>query len=216
MKASENMGHSSEVNELQKKVLQKIEKGASLNRTYCIFNILATILACFGLIANNIAIIIGSMIIGVLLNPLLAGAFSAVTLNKSLFKKAIFSLLVGIIMIYATALCVGFLCGKVPKTEEIMNRTFPSIIDVIVACAGGIIGVYALVMPRLNLSLVGVAIATSLIPPLAASALLLVQQEYSLALGAFMLTAVNVGVIEIAAMVTFLYFKYTKKAPIFD
>jgi len=49
-----------------------------------------------------------------------------------------------------------------PITSEIMARTAPNFLDLMIALAGGAAGAYATVSFRLSLALVGVAIATEL------------------------------------------------------
>jgi uncharacterized membrane protein len=60
--------------------------------------------------------------------------------------------------------------------------------DLMIALGGGAAGAYSMISPRLNVAFVGVAIATALVPPLAASAICLARGEFSLALGALLLT----------------------------
>jgi uncharacterized membrane protein len=48
-----------------------IRKGAAFDRTYIIMNILATIIACYGLLANSPAVVIGAMVVAMLI----AGAY---------------------------------------------------------------------------------------------------------------------------------------------
>jgi uncharacterized membrane protein len=52
-----------------------------------------------------------------------------------------------------------------------------------VALAAGFAGAYSLVNPKINAALAGVAIAVSLVPPLAATGICLALARYDLALG---------------------------------
>ena len=53
-----------------------------------------------------------------------------------------------------------------------MPRTAPNIFDLIIALAGGAAGAYATASPRISAGLVGVAIATALVPPLSSFSIL--------------------------------------------
>jgi hypothetical protein len=80
--------------------------------------------------------------------------------------------------------CAPLNTYDIPITSEIMTRTAPNFLDLMIALAGGVAGAYATVSFRLSLALVGVAIATALVPPLASAGILLARGEISLALGA--------------------------------
>jgi uncharacterized membrane protein len=63
-------------------------------------------------------------------------------------------------------------------TPEMLARTEPNLLDLLVAVLAGFAGTYALIDARLSPALPGVAIATAVVPPLANSGL-------CLAMGAF-------------------------------
>ena len=65
-------------------------------------------------------------------------------------------------------------------------------------------GAYSVTNPRLSNTIAGVAIATAIIPPLAACGLCLADGRLSQALGAFVLFGTNFLAIQFAAAVIFL------------
>jgi uncharacterized membrane protein len=71
--------------------------------------------------------------------------------------------------------------------------------DLMIALGGGAAGAYSMVTPRLNLSVVGVAISTALVPPLSTSAICAARGEYRLSLGALLLTVANIVGIQVAS-----------------
>lgn len=83
-----------------------------------------------------------------------------------------------------------------------MARTVPTVLDEVVALAGGAAAAYALASPRLAAGMVGVAIATALVPPLAACGLFLARGDLTLARGAFVLYLTNLVAIQAAASLT--------------
>lgn len=85
-------------------------------------------------------------------------------------------------MVIVTAFTIGLLHRDIPITHEILARTAPNLIDLMVALAGGAAGAYASVSPRLSVALVGVAIATALVPPLASAIILFAHGEIRLGL----------------------------------
>ncbi len=65
-------------------------------------------------------------------------------------------------------------------------------------------GAYSLVTPRINAALAGVAIAVSLVPPLATTGICLALERYDLALGAFLLFFANFLAIQLASVFVFM------------
>jgi uncharacterized hydrophobic protein (TIGR00271 family) len=159
---------------------------------YVVMNILAAILATYGLFANSSAVIIGSMIIGMLLSPISSLALGIIDSNFNLIAKSIITMFGGILIVCITAGFCSLVTFRLPVTDEIMSRTAPNFIDLIIALVGGIAGAYSLVYKRLAIAFVGVAIATALVPPLCSATILLVKAQYALAEGAFLLTFTNI------------------------
>lgn len=178
---------------------QSIRDGASLNATFLLMNTLATIIACYGLFANSPAVIIGAMIVAMLLGPITGIALALVDNDAALLRQAALTLIVGVLGVMATAFVVGAVNQQLPLTDEIMARTAPNLIDLMVALAGGAAGALASASPRLSGAFIGVAIATTLVPPLSTSAILLGRGEHALAFNAFLLAFANMAAIQFAS-----------------
>lgn len=82
-------------------------------------------------------------------------------------------------------------------TSEILARTRPNTMDIAIALAGGIAGAYGMVSPHLSVAVVGVALATTLVPPIVASGILLANGELILAMNAMILTITNILAIQV-------------------
>ncbi len=128
---------------------------------------IATMVALIGLFLNNVATIVGAMLISPLLGPT-----SAVIVNGSLGRVGrlaraqvlSLSLVVTVIALsfVSTAIMASF--ARLELTEEIVNRSMVSVVDIAVASLLGAAGGLSLVT-QLPEALVGVAIAAALIPP---------------------------------------------------
>jgi uncharacterized hydrophobic protein (TIGR00271 family) len=180
-------------------VRQSIRDGAELNAAFMLMNILAATIASYGLLANSPAVIIGAMIVAMLLGPITGVALSLVESDKRLLLRSLITLLVGSIGVTGTGLVIGFLHQDIPITSEIMSRTAPNLIDLMVALAGGAAGAYASVSPRLSTAFVGVAIATALVPPLCSASILFAHGEIGHGSGALLLTFTNMVAIQFAS-----------------
>jgi len=182
---------------------ENIRNGSLFDVPYVLMNALATVIACYGLLANSPAVVIGAMIIAMLLGPITGVALSLTDSDTALLRKALTALLGGASVVLTTAFILGLIHRDIPITYETMARTSPNIVDLMVALAGGAAGAYATISPRLSVSFVGVAIATSLVPPLSAASILAARGEYRLALGALLLTFTNMVAIQFASSVVF-------------
>jgi uncharacterized hydrophobic protein (TIGR00271 family) len=143
------------------------------------------------------------MIIAMLLGPITGISLALVDSDMKLLLRGLGTLVAGALVVMATGLIIGTIHSDVPVSKEIMARTAPNLADLVVALAGGAAGAYATVSPRLSVALVGVAIATALVPPLTAATILLARGEVDAASGAFLLTFVNIVAIQFASSVVF-------------
>lgn len=185
--------------EQRKAVRDNISSGATLNLPYLAMNTLAAIIACYGLFANSPAVVIGAMIVAMLLGPIAGVALALVDSNMTLLRKGLTTLAGGVVGVMVTASILGLVHRDIPITNEIMARTSPNLIDLMIALAGGAAGAYATVSPRLSVAFVGVAIATALVPPLSSASILFARGEYQLGFGAFLLAFTNMVAIQFAS-----------------
>ncbi len=172
-------------------VRKSIHDNASLSSSYLLMNALATIVACYGLLANSTAVVIGAMVIATLLGPITGIALGLVDGNNRLLRDALLAEIVGVLIVVAISFVIGTVHKNLPVGNEIMMRTAPNIFDLIIALAGGAAGAYATASSRIGVGLVGVAIATALVPPLSTFGILLARGEMQLALGALLLFFAN-------------------------
>ena len=179
-----------------KEVRINIEAGALPPKMFFIMNGLSAVIAGYGLLANSPAVVIGAMLVAMMLSPITSAALAVIDARLSLLKTSLITLIGGVLVIYAIGMGLGFLHGDNVMTGEILARTSPTTMDLMVALAGGAAGAYAMVSPNLSVAVVGVAVATALVPPLAASGILLASGHLSLAWGAFLLALTNMLAIQ--------------------
>lgn len=166
---------------------------------------LSTVIAGLGLVADSAAAIIGAMLVAPLMTPILgvAGAMVHGDLRRMAVSAAV--LVAGTI----GAIGVGWLVGWSAQgsltpdalTPQLLARTVPRMLDLGVAIAAGLAGGYVLTHLRASSSLPGVAIAVSLVPPLAAVGITLQLGLHAEARGALLLFTTNMVAIILAVMV---------------
>jgi uncharacterized hydrophobic protein (TIGR00271 family) len=182
-------------------VRANIDLNSGFDLTFLIMNVLATVIACYGLLENSPAVVIGAMIIAMLLGPISGIALGLVEGNNPLLRKAMATLAGGVVVVYGTAFVLGLVHSEFPLTSEIYARTTPNVMDLMIALGGGAAGAYSMTSSRLNVAVVGVAISTALVPPLSASAMCLARGEYRLSLGALLLAFTNIVSIQVAGSI---------------
>lgn len=192
------------------KVCRSIKDNSALTAPYILMNVLATIVASYGLFENSAAVVIGAMVIATLLGPITGIALALVSGDSTLLVTSILAETCGAAGVLTVALCIGLIHRELPLTNQILSRTSPNIMDLMIALGGGAAGAYATISPRLSVGLVGVAIATALVPPLACCSICLARGELKYALGAFLLFVANMVGIQFASSVVMLLHGYHK------
>ena len=166
-------------------------------------NGLAAIVASCGLLQNSAAVIIGAMIIALLLGPITGIGLALVDADTALLRRSLVAEGAGAALVLVIGLTAGALSREMTLGSEVIGRTAPNILDLFIALAGGAAGAYATISPRLSAGLVGVAIATALVPPLCSCGLCLAHGLYREGGGAFLLFAANLVAIQSAASLVF-------------
>lgn len=173
-----------------------IEANALPSRMYFIMNVLSAIIASYGLVTNSAAVVIGAMLVAMMLGPITGVALAVIDHRMPLLRKSLFTVVAGVTLVVIVGFIVGWLHNDQPLTAEILSRTQPTSMDLMIALAGGTAGAYAMVSPHLSVAVVGVAVATALVPPLAASGILFANGEMQLGFGALLLAITNIIAIQ--------------------
>lgn len=195
--------------ERKSEIRKLVSDSANFSPEYLAMNLLATVVAGYGLLQNSTAVVIGAMIIATLLGPINGLALALNDSNLSLLKRAGFAEAVGAGAVFTVSLFIGKMHANIPAGSEMLARTIPNIFDLVIALAGGAAGAYAVVSPKLRSGVVGVAIATALVPPLTTAGLLIARggwENIQLGLGALLLFVTNLVTIQAAASAVFWIF----------
>jgi uncharacterized hydrophobic protein (TIGR00271 family) len=182
---------------------QAVSSGAALTRSYLAMNAAATLIAGFGLLQNSPAVIIGAMLIAMLFGPIVGIALGLAEANLPLLGRSFVSEIAGIAWVLAIGYAVGKAFAGIPIGSEILSRTSPTSLDLLIGLVGGLAGGFTYVAAGLTSAIVGVAIATALVPPLTSCGILLAHHLPELAAGAFLLFLANFTAIASGAMIAF-------------
>lgn len=167
------------------------------------------VIASIGLNVNSAAVVIGAMLISPLMGPIV-GVGLSVGIND--FKMLIRSLksLGTTVLISVVISTLYFLITPFGEVQsELIARTRPTLLDVMVAIFGGIALIVAKTQRGTVASAIfGVAIATALMPPLCTAGYGLANGNWSFFFGAFYLFLINSVFIALSSWLIVKYLKF--------
>lgn len=161
--------------------------------------ILSVLMATFGLLIGNTAVVIGSMLIAPILYPILSLSLGIVIADFKLISRSFYTLLKSMTFGIAAAALVALFFS--PGYE--ITLTEPSLIYVMIAIIAGLAASFALIKPQLSETLPGVAISVTLIPPLASTGIGIAKFDWNIISDSFILFLVNAIGIVFASMIVF-------------
>ena len=169
---------------------------------------LAAVIASAGVVSDSTATVIGAMIVAPLMTPILGIVLAVVLADAANLRRCVLLVVVGA----AAVVGIGWLLGwfvpypVVAATNgQVAARVTPRIIDLVAALATGAVGSVALARSDISDTLPGVAIAISLVPPLAVVGLTLESGAPRQSLAAFLLFTTNVAAILASGIVVMAF-----------
>jgi uncharacterized hydrophobic protein (TIGR00271 family) len=169
--------------------------------------ICSAMLASIGLDTGSGAVIIGAMLISPLMSPILGVGLSVGINDREMLAASVKNLSIAA----AAGLIVSTLYFMITPlgepTNELLARTQPTLLDVMVAFFGGVAGIVSISRTDKSNAIPGVAIATALMPPLCTAGYGLALGRFDFFFGGFYLFFINAVFISLA---TFLIVKYLK------
>ncbi|QNE05317.1 DUF389 domain-containing protein [Croceicoccus marinus] len=184
----------------QADVIEQRREEAVISARYLFMLAMSAGIAVLGLLLSSPAVVIGAMLLSPLMGPIIGLGFSLATGDFGWLRKSAKALAIGtVISIGFTALIVA-LSPIQTVTEEIAARTRPNLFDLFVALFSALAGAYAMIRGREG-TVVGVAIATALMPPLAVVGFGLATFNWTVFSGALLLYVTNLITIALTATV---------------
>ncbi len=180
-----------------------VTDGLRISPTFLAMAGLAAVVAAVGLLRNDVAVIVGAMVIAPLLRPNVALALATTLADRKLAWQAALTNAAGSALALTLAVAIGMLVAVDPAIPALANRSAIDYQSLILALAAGAAGSLAFTRGLAG-AVIGVMVAVALLPPLVAAGLLLGAGHFHAATGAFLLTAGNLVSINLAGVVTFL------------
>ena len=195
------------------KIHEMVSTGSNPRPTFFFFVALSTLIAAFGLLMDSTAVVIGAMLVAPLMTPILGLGLALVQGNSKLLGYALRAEIAGVAIAIAASYLLGMAIPYFDATAEMLSRTRPNLLDLLVALFAGAAGAYALVDEKLSPALPGVAISTAIVPPLANAGLCLSLGAYAGATGSFLLFFTNFLCILLVSAFIFWLSGMSRRAP---
>lgn len=168
----------------------------------------AVIIASLGLNADSMSVLIGAMLISPLMGPILGISLSLATNDVDLLRRAVKNFVIMVLISVGSAYIFFTFFPLRDTSSELLAHTSPDIRDVLIAFFGGLALVIARAKRGTIASVVfGVAIATSLMPPLCTVGFFLAVGNLKLAFGALYLFLINTIFIGLATFIVLRFIK---------
>lgn len=190
--------------EEQLELHRELARGAQPGIDFFVFIVLSCIIAAVGLLLDSPAVVIGAMLVGPLMSPVLAFSLGLVMGDLRLIRFATEAVFKGVALVFIMSAFIGLLSPLKSVTGQLLAQSRPTLLDMIVALAAGTAGAYALARRDVSAALPGVAVAATLMPALATVGLGLALRDARVAGGAFLLFLTNIAAISLAGGIVFL------------
>lgn len=187
--------------------IEQVRDESLLTSRYVFMTLMSAGIAILGLLLSSPAVVIGAMLLSPLMNPIIGTGFALATGDARWLRRCGKALAIGSILAVLFCALIVVSSPLQTVTEEIAARTRPNLFDLLVALFSALAGSYALIRGREG-TIVGVAIATALMPPLAVVGFGLATLNWTVFGGALGLFVTNLVTIALTAAVMARFFGY--------
>lgn len=156
----------------REEIYEQVERQGKTNRTYLILVLLSTVVAAFGMLEDNVAVVLGAMVIAPLLGPNLALSVGVALGDSKLILRAAAALIIGVALSIFLGFLIALLLPGASESDELLSRTDIGFGGLAIALASGAAAALSLVT-GVSSALVGVMVAVALLPPATAVGLFL-------------------------------------------
>lgn len=187
----------------REEIHQQISASARTDTNFLLLTGLSVIVATIGMAQDNVAVVVGAMVIAPLLGPNIALAFSIAIGDNKLLGQALATNLLGLLFTLAISLMLPHLVQMDYGSAEMLSRTKIGFDGVALALLSGVAAALS-VTTNLSSTLVGVMVAVALMPPAVVLGISLSLQNFENAMGAATLLATNIVCVNLASNAVFL------------
>jgi len=187
----------------REEIYADVKDQSNLTSVYLLLIVLSSIVAAIGVVRNEVAVIVGAMVIAPMLGPNVGLSLATTLADFDLARRAIKTSTVGILLSLLVSIGLGVILVVNPSSAQLASRTEVGLIHVALALASGSAGALAYTK-GLSSALIGVMVALALVPALATSGLLIGSGYIILGLKALLLFMINFICINLSGVLTFI------------
>lgn len=177
--------------ESQKDIEISIRSGVSFRGAQLLVLIFAIFVASLGLNTNSIPVVIGAMLISPLMGPIIGMGLGIGIHDFALLRRGFKNIALAVIGSLIASTVYFLISPQYEGNAQLLARTSPSIYDAFIALFGGAAGILSIAAKNKGQVMPGVAIATSLMPPLCTAGYGLATMQWHFFMGALYLFFTN-------------------------
>ncbi len=177
--------------------------------TFYLLLLAASLIATAGILMDNTAVVVGSMVIAPLIGPAMTSCVGTVIDDSEMFYNGVKKQFLGVLLAVSSSIAFTRLATAVllsPNLEllslnQITHQLNPGFLSLVVALGSGLAGAFSLTA-GINSALVGVMISVALLPPAAAAGIGISTLNLKIMTGAGILLLINLISINLAGTFT--------------
>ncbi|NCF74870.1 MAG: TIGR00341 family protein [Xanthomonadaceae bacterium] len=195
--------------EKQEKIVEKLIDNSRLTLEYDLLLIFSAVITASGILVNNMAVVIGGMLVTPLLVPILTIALGIASGDMKVTNRSLINSAKSILIIIITAILISFFfSNNLTQNIIVTNCLDHHPLYLLVALFSGIAAAFAYISPKISEALPGVAVAVSLMPPLAVFGIGIGQWQLLLIKGSLVTFLLNLIGIIMGSLIVFSLSKF--------
>ena len=187
-----------------------IRSGVSFKGSQLLVLIFAIFIASLGLNTDSVPVIIGAMLISPLMGPIIGMGLAIGIQDYELLKRGLKNIVMAVVGSLLASALYFLISPQYEGSSQLLARTSPTIYDVFIALFGGAAGIISIACRNKGQVMPGVAIATSLMPPLCTAGYGIATLQGKFFFGALYLFFTNMIFIFVASWVGVKLMGYKK------
>ncbi|MCF7812084.1 DUF389 domain-containing protein [Candidatus Gracilibacteria bacterium] len=194
----------------QAKAIVEFQEQLLHNFTFLFLIFLAGCIASIGLLRENLAVVIGAMIITPLVNPFMGIPLALLTGRWKLFWNSLGKVLSGTALFWGVAFFLGSVLVPIDHQPSMIVAHPIELPEVLIAVFAGMVAALALASAKIYNRISGAAISLALAPPLAISGIGFALGQVNVFWNALTLFAINATGLIVMGFFVFLIFGFQK------
>lgn len=195
-------------NKRKKDTIEQLIESSSPTQSFYLILILSAVITTFGIVLDNVAVVIGGMLVSPLLSPLLAVSMGIVLADYKLILRSLKIVLYSVGFVVMISLIFAFFLVEKELNSEIVSRIYPNLLYFGIALASGVAAAIAIAKEEFSERMVGVAVAIALLPPLSVIGIGIAYWNMEVLSGSLSLFLVNLFGILLGSLIIFSLLRF--------